>query len=613
MSSIETMSTNNTSVMSNASRLKSIRLQIFLTELLLELHNDEELRPLIKHITATTYGNKFALTLFNLYYFTQYLTFPFSLAQIEFIYDLQRLTSNNTVDELSTLMAIGARGVAKTTLTTTALTYMLCYNLTKYIVIASSSTQNSSEYLYEARSTLLANKAIIRDFGRLASRERVDKETGIINRQRAEDFIANNKLKTRLESISTNESLRGRLYDKSRPTFFLADDVETVQTVRSQIVTEQIKQQLQEAENAMSHNPKIVTLGNKLTNDGNVAYFESKYEKMRNDKFKTITMKIHSWDTKFTNLSSEAEALNELSRKHIEAQHTSTASSLRSTQASASQLLPIHAQLNMQSVEDIENRNDSFTFQAEYLCEPVTNILALFKPEYFTHLDNRPHPATISHILIAIDGALSLKTTADFTAITAMYHNPTNARKVEDPTDFTKTTIQYAQPIPVEVLLHARITPDQLFQAITSINQSLRNEYPLASIVWGVEEMMASQAFRPFFEQKHKHINLIPIKPKIKNKEDRIIKNLLYRYETQKIAHVVDTNEYYKELEYTLLRFPFAKHDDAPDSLSMVFDPTLQNFLLSSDSETVKYIKPYATPHGLETTDAFLKEWTRSA
>jgi hypothetical protein len=487
-------------------------------------------------------------------------------------------------DELSTLMVIGARGVAKTALTTTALTYALAYNLQKYIVITSSSAQNSSEYLYEARSTLLTNKAIIRDFGRLATRERVDKETGIINRQRAEDFIANNKMKTRLESISTNESLRGRLYDKTRPTLLVQDDIETSQTVRSQVVTEQIKQQIQEAENAMAHNPKIILLGNKLTNDGNVAYFESKYEKMKTDKFQVITMKVHSWDTKFVETREEADAINKYS---------------------ASQKVGDGYQMNMQSVEDIKERNDNMTFMAEYLCEPITNILALFKEEYFLRTGERPHPNDVSHILVAIDGAISLKTTADYTAIVCRYHMPPSYRGVQSIQEN-----QPEQPIPIEVLLHARITPDQLFSAILSLNTHLRNQYPLAHIVWGIEEMMASQAFRPFFEAQHKHINLIPIKPKVKNKEDRIIKSLLYLYEKGKIVHIEDEQGHYQQLEYSLTRFPFGKHDDGPDAESFLFDPTLQNFIISANGEYVKYISPYESPHGKETTDEFIKALT---
>lgn len=523
----------------------AIHLQQRLLHLLLLVNKEPAIirRKLFEH-------PRFGLLLFNLYYFTPSLTYPFSNAHIDYVYDLQRLLQTDHPTPLTALLVKGARNSGKTALATNALTYTIPYSLQKYATVSSSDITNSGAYLYQSRTTLLSNKQLIADHGLLIPRQRVDKETGLVNRSKAEDYIALNQIKTRLEAISVNQTLRGRLYDQSRITFLLADDIETVSSIRSEVITDQIRQQLSESENAMSDQARLLLLGNKLTNFGNVAALEEKYSRISTAKITDLALhksdpeKTITWDTKYTHTRQQA---NQLNSKY-----------------------PL---INLQSVEAIEERNTSFDFAAEFLGLPMDNQLAMFKPEMFQYIDEATiqdfqSPFHPTHIAMSLDTAVTANDSSDYTALTIRYWN-------NDPEHHDISVIEVER---------YRMLPDQAFALLTRTFHRLRQKYPIATFMAGWEKTNSTLSLQPFWD-KHQTKHALPfslhlLDHKNKKKEDRIISSLLYQYETRKIYHLTrhnpltnTTTNTCEHLEKELILFPVLnKTDDCADSAAHSFN-----------------------------------------
>jgi len=499
-----------------------ITLQQDLVGLLLRLSKE---RPEIRR--AVLAHKTFGLTLYALMYHTAKLTYPFSKTHLNYLYDLQRLLTPSHPHSLSTLLVIGGRAQAKTALAVIAMEFSITMSLQKYTVITATDPQNSSEYLYSIKNNLLTDPYLKRDFGALIPTSRVNQDTKAVNRQKAQDFIAENPLRSRFEAISTQQSLRGRLYDGSRITTILLDDIETITTVRSEVITNQIINQVKESENAVADNHSILLLGNKLSNFSNVAQLERKYKSLPHTKIIRIPLYDDDykiiWDTKFVHSTEEANRLNEKYK------------------------------VNLQSVQAIRERNDKLTFAAEHLASPLDNLLAIFKPEMFRHhpiedLEKNHHD--ISYIFISLDTAVTAETSSDNTGITIRYHNHTTPNK------------HYVHTYGVKLL------PEQLFNHIKNIYTTLRADFPEATIQAGWEKTMQTQTLTQFWAIYRKEHNLAlhmyEFEHKSKKKEDRILSSLLHRYETGKMYHLTRENRNLcKDLEQELVLFPeLNKTDD---------------------------------------------------
>jgi len=529
-------------------KLKAIQLQLNAVRLLRHINTlDATLRRrLCTH-------PRLGLLLFSLYYFTNHITYPFSNTHLEYLFSLQDLLSEKGL--LKALLVVGARNSGKTALATIALTHVITSNSQKYVTITTADPANSSGYLYSIRNTLLSNPYMIRDYGYLIPKSRIDKETGVVNRQKAEDFIAANAKRTRFEALSTQQSLRGRLYDGSRITALVLDDIETSASVRSELITEQISQQIKESENATADDHRILLLGNKLTNLGNVADLEKKYSNQANSKIIRLSLLDEEeniiWNTKYTHTQAEADFLNE------------------------------KYNLNLQSVQSIKESNDSITFASDYLAAPLDSASAIFTKAMFQYapesqIEHPSSPDYPTHIVVSLDTALTAKTTSDYTAMTIRYSN------INQPHKHYISSHQY------------KILPDKLFELISNTYTTLRNKYPIANILFGWEKTHSTLSLHGFFRDYAKNkglpITMYLLDPKNKKKEDRIIATLLHRYETKQIFHLTNNNNNLCEnLERQLLLFPlFNKNDDQMDATAMGFS---QEFItLTTPSQFVEMI-----------------------
>jgi len=177
--------------------------------------------------------------------------------------------------------------------------------------------------MFDITLWLQTNERIIKDFGHLYYEPtgRVKKKTV----KRSESFIlADQKLPdgtiipgTKFEAYSTQETTRGRVYNKNRPDLFIIDDFESNKTKRSAAITRSISGHLDEMFSGLSPTGQVLFLCNYITESGNVQYILNKAKEDKRFYVHRVDVEIQTpegvvpaWPSKHVMTDQEAEALN---------------------------------------------------------------------------------------------------------------------------------------------------------------------------------------------------------------------------------------------------------------------------------------------------------------
>ena len=185
----------------------------------------------------------------------------------------------------------------------------------------------------------------------------------------------------------------------------------------------------------------------------------------------------------------------------------------------------------------------------QYMNEPISAEDAIFKPEWFRYyepLDLRG--STLNHFT-AVDPAISMEKTADYTAIVTV-------------------ALDQFNNIYVRNIIRKRLKPSEIINELFNIWEQYH------PIDFALEDVAYQKALQySLTEEMHKRQIYLPIKqvkPGTRSKDQRI-QGLQPLYANGKIYHTKTiANE--KQLEDELMRFPRGKNDDVIDAFSYLLD-----------------------------------------
>lgn len=190
-----------------------------------------------------------------------------------------------------------------------------------------------------------------------------------------------------------------------------------------------------------------------------------------------------------------------------------------------------------------------YFFSAQYMNTPIPKDDADFKQVWFKNYDPTDVKGRPLNIFTAIDPAISLETSADFTAIVTVGVD-----------EFGFIYVLNVQRL--------KVHPKQLIDKIFEIYQLYR---PLKI---GIEDVAFQRTLQYTLGEEMKSrgqfLPIIPIKPNARTKDQRI-RGLQPLYANGRILHNPEIQNM-KYLEDELLRFPRGKHDDVIDALSYLLD-----------------------------------------
>lgn len=462
------------------------------------------MNEIIENENARHYVCERSLLYFIVYYFSEYLTYPFAPFHHDMIQGYQDLIEG----EINELCLIGFRESAKTSIARLGLVWTICYNKKHNTNYDSYDKSNAETALFDVVSALQTNEKIIADFGHLYNKLPEDKDKPTM--KRIGKFMTNNDVM--VEAFSTQESARGRNVGGKRPDLFIFDDFENEKTIESEAITLKVQAHIDTVRSGLSVDGCALYLGNYISEVGTVAHIMERLEaspKGRVIFVSAIEDGEPTWPGKYV-----------LTDKELELDENKGKVSLESKK------------------KELGYR----VFDAEMLNKPYSEEDAEFKKSWFK-------PRSLDYILgckhssyLTVDTAVSEKSSADYTAFCLNFVDTDNNWHIGIEQD--------------------RINPTELINRLFQ----LHNQYKFKQI--GIEKTIFLMAIQPFLLQEMRKRNIfLPIyelQHQQTAKEARI-RTLIPRYENGTVFHLEGMCG---DLESNLMRFPRSIHDDDMDALA---------------------------------------------
>lgn len=257
---------------------------------------------------ARVYICERSFAVFAAYYFAEYIS-AYKIPAFQWtMYDaLDRFTQG----KVRFMLWVMFRESAKTTLTKIYVVYCIVYRKKRFINWDSYDKGNSEAALFDIATWLQTNKKIIADFGQLYFEDAKMRQQQALKKSISE-FVTANRVK--VKAYSTQESTRGRIFDKWRPDLYVVDDFETEATIKSLPVTAKIMAHIDALKAGISTDGQIVFLGNLITETGSVASLMT--EAKENPKaWESAFVPVEvdgeiMWPGKYVATNEEAERIN---------------------------------------------------------------------------------------------------------------------------------------------------------------------------------------------------------------------------------------------------------------------------------------------------------------
>jgi hypothetical protein len=477
--------------------------------------------------------------LFSAYYFAHTKKYPFAFFHYQFFQSFKDLLGGLITE----LMLLAFRESAKTSLVKEYIVYIICYHLEDFIVWDSYDEGNSKRALFDIVVELQTNKRIKEDFGELynARKDMTEKTEKSVT-----DFITNPirnpetgdiiKRGIRVEAHTTQESARGFLYDGKRPGLVILDDFENSKTIRSEAITRNIWEHIQELKGGIDGIQfRVVYLANYISQFANVQKVLDRQVMdpgLRVHTVPVIENGVPTWYEKYTMTDAEAAYYKETN-------------------------LTLMPKVSLEAKKRLLWSPDSGdqTWEAEMMCNPIDESLAKFKREYFKYISLEDVLRKETACFVILDPALSEKDTSDDTGVSIVWTDKENN--------------WYSKVFPL------RLNSLELVEFLFDVNEALTAlGTPPRRI--GIEKEKYYGAIYPFLRKEMMERNVFlpmyAIDIKGRHKEDRITNALQYRYETGVIYHVMGemmggrVPMSMSAYETQAQRFPAGGHDDMLDS-----------------------------------------------
>lgn len=436
-------------------------------------------------------------SLFMAYYFNEYIKYPFAPFHFEMFRDLKDLIAR-VIRELAWIMF---RESAKTSIAKIFLVYLICYKIRRYLNVDSFDKANAESILFDVVTSLQTNKKIVADFGQLYNQKRNPEEASI---KRISNFVTNNDI--RVEAHSTQESVRGRLFQDQRPDFVLLDDFETNKTKDSLAYTQQVIKHIDEFKAGLAPNAIVLYLGNYITELGSV---QALFDRAKTDP-----------KLRIRNVPVEKDGQPTWKGKYVMTDAEVTGDKV--------------------SLEDKKLQLGSVVYSAEMLNQPIDESTQVFTKSLFQPRKWEVVAALDTRNFITVDTAISEKAESDYTGITRNYVDRENKWNLK--------------------ARRYKINPAQLIDLLFTLYRADKPE------LIGIERTIYLQAIKPFLDEEQRKRNIflpiIELDHQQTAKHTRI-RGLVPRYESRGIYHIEGECD---DLEQELLRFPKAINDDVMDS-----------------------------------------------
>lgn len=489
--------------------------------------------------------------MFSWYYFAHTKVYPFAMFHYDFFKSFKDLLNGDIME----VMLLAFRESAKTSLVKELLVYTIAYNLEDFIVWDSYDEGNSKRALFDMVVEMQTNKRIKEDFGELYNAKRSMDE---ITQKSVTDFITNPirnhetgdiiRQGVRVEAHTTQESARGFLYNGKRPGLVVLDDFENKKTIRSEAITRNISEHIQELKGGIDGiRFRVIYLGNYISQFANI---QKVLDRQKMDPYlrvhlvPVIANGMPTWFEKYEMTDAQAKFYKD-------------------------QFPHLIPKVSLETRKRLLWQPDTGDqdWEAEMMCNPIDNTLAKFKREHFKYI-NIEDVLRIKNVVcfVILDPALSEKDKSDDTGVSIIWTDEHNN--------------WYSKVFPI------RLNSLELVNFLFDINEYLTAKgTPPRKI--GIEKEKYYGAVYPFLQVEMKKRNIFlpmfAIDIKGRNKEDRITNALQYRYENGVIHHVlgemsVGKDEQEKGRKHVAIpmamtdyetqaqRFPAGVHDDMLDS-----------------------------------------------
>lgn len=496
--------------------------------------------------------NDFAL--FSAYYFIHTKVHAFA--------DFHHLFFNSFFDllkgTLMELLLLAFRESAKTSLVKELIIYVICYELEDFIVWDSYDEGNSKRALFDIVVELQTNKRLKEDFGELYNAKRTSDE---ITQKSVTDFITNpirdpetgdiKRRGVRVEAHTTQESARGFLFNGKRPGLVILDDFETKKTVRSEAMTNSIRDHIQELKGGIDGiRFRVIYLANYISQFANVQRIIDRQAVdpyLRVHNIPAVENGEPTWKEKYVMTDKEAQDWKDMCA------------------VNGLKLMP---KISLETKKRLLWQPDTGDqdWEAEMMNNPLDNTLAIFKRDYFKYLSLEEVIKKKVACFVIIDPALSEKDKSDDTGVSIIWTDEMNE--------------WYSKVFKV------RINSLELVNFLFDVTDYLTAlGTPPRKI--GIEKEKYYGAVYPFLkvqmQQRNRYLPMFAIEIKGRKKEDRITDALRYRYENGVITHVMGEMTIGKDdpqkgskcikvpalmsdYETQAQRFPAGGHDDMLDS-----------------------------------------------
>lgn len=466
---------------------------------------NEKLKKIMHDKDKRIYACEKSLLLFSVYYFTKYHFFKMP----EFHKDWYRDLSFN---KLVGVILVTFRESAKTSIAKIKVTHAICYKKKKFIIWTSYDQRKAEANLYDIALELQTNKRIISDFGQLFFESKMEEK--YTKKKSIGEFITSNRIK--VKAYSTGQSPRGEVYGEYRPDLIVLDDIETLKTIESEAMTDQVTDYIDELLGGLAGYANIIVLGNRLIEGGSITYIEEKVKDDEKWSVYDIPVLIDDeivWKDKYVKTNEEARIINNV----IE-----------------------DSEYHKVSLETKKKLLGYQAYNREMLNTPITDEEREFKKEWWQYITSQELAVKKTRRYLTIDTAISEKVANDNTGIVD------NCVDQENYWNFRAYKF--------------RINPKELIDLLFTWHKS--NNYEAI----GIEKTIYLQAIKPFLEEEMRErsvfLPIVELQHNQTAKETRI-RGLIPRYSNKGIKHVVGEC---KPLEEEMYVFPKGLKDDVLDA-----------------------------------------------
>lgn len=417
--------------------------------------------------------------------------------------DFQREIFKLTEDEsIKHIVIVAFRGSAKSTIM--SLSYpiwaMLGKLQKKFITIVSLTQSQARLILSNIKEELEKNKLLIHDFGPFVTHDDEWRWNSLVISQ----------FQTRIMAVSANESIRGFRHLASRPDLIICDDIEDLNSVKTQDGRDKTFRWLTGDLIPMgSRDTKVVVIGNLLHEDSIIMRLKSQIaESSKNSTFKSYPLINQEGDVLWSSRFPDQESL------------------------------------------DIERiKIGDIAWKREYLLTIVPDNDVVVNPGWVKYYDKLPDikNSGFRFVLNSVDLAISEKSSADCTAIVSAY------------------VFGYQDKMKIYILPHPinqRMDFPKTIEAVKKLHNSQREENLVTKIL--VEEVGYQSSLSQQLEKEG--ITVVGVKVAGQDKRARLSQTTSW-IKNEKILFPKNGAEI---LINQLIGFGVERYDDLADAFSML-------------------------------------------